>query len=352
MSLVRCFLASALALPAFFDVSTAFACGPLPCAQLNDIQPADGSTGVALNTELRVLYFGSLEPYSEDGSCQAGVENIRLMPSSGEPIQLQGSLHERPSAAESWIVAKLDPPLAANTGYALQLQLGPGRDACRCDEREWVTVSSFTSGVEADREPPAFAGITALTYAARAQGSSTCGETDGFPALPALTTATDVFPEPRYNVYVNGELARRYVKALSANAGFSELFVDCGSTALSTWTLVQPGDGVEVRAVDLSGNESTPNEPIVVDVSCESPDSPESTASTTSDNAPPTDVTSDAGSDVVVIGRGLADDPRSSLSSPGCALPRRFGAERSAAFGALFMLFAWWRRRTERGHET
>lgn len=337
----RCLLAFGVAFPTALDVSSAFACGALPCSQINDIQPADGSMGVALNTDLRVLYFGSLAPYSEDDSCRADVRSIRLVPSAGAPIQLQGESHGPSSGFETWVVAKPQQPLAANTAYALQLQLGPGRDACRCDEREWVTVSSFTSGAEADGEAPAFAGITGLTYAARATASSNCGETDGFPALPELTPATEGFPELRYNVYVNGELAKRYVKAFAVDAQPSELFVDCGSTALSTQALVHPGDSIEVRAVDLSGNESAPNEPIEVDVSCGTPDTP-------GDDASPQPA-ADAGSEPVFIARGLADDPGSSLSSPGCALSRRLGAGPSAALGALFVLLAWRRRRAERG---
>lgn len=338
-SVARCLLAFGVVVPALLDASAAFACGALPCAQINDIQPVDGSTGVALNTELRVLYFGTLEPFSEDGACTADVENVRLVPSEGDPIQLQGKLHERASGSETWVVAKPELPLAANTAYALQLQLGQGVDACRCEDREWVTVSSFTSAVDVDRVAPAFAGISALTYGARTMSSTSCGSEDGLLAVPELTAATDDFPGPRYNVYVNGQLANRYLELFTADAQPSSIFVDCGSYGQSPWGRVQPGDSVEVRAIDLAGNESFPNEPIEVDVSCGSPD-------TSGDGAPsPTEPVAEAGTDEVLGGPGLANTPSSSRSSPGCALSHGLGANPSAALAALFMLFAWRRRR-------
>jgi hypothetical protein len=340
-------LGLAVAWPAFCYVQPAFACGALPCAQRNDLQPADGSTGVPVNTEIRVSYFGSLDPGSADPTCNAGLTPIRLLPGNGDAIDLEGTLLGRPSSREAWLVASPAEPLAANTRYAIQLQLGPGEDACRCDGREWVTVSSFTSGTGADQQAPTFAGITALDYAARVNASSDCGETDGFPAFPTLAPAADASPEPRYNVYLDGEIEKRFVQSLGTRTQPTELFVDCGSNALSTQTLVHPGQHLEVRAVDLAGHESAPNEPITIDVLCDAPDGqggptavpvPDTADAGNATAAPPAPHDGPAGAPA-----SAADHPASIPSASSCALSNGVAANARATLWVLVMLF--WRRR-------
>lgn len=255
----------AAALAAAVHPQPAYACGATPCAQVNEIQPPDASVGVPVNTEIRVLYFGVLSNEYFDPTCDLDLRPLRLLPSIGEPIYLTGTVLPRPEAQQAWVIAKHVEPLAANTSYAVQLLLGPGQDPCRCDGREWATVSSFTSGEAEDHEAPTFAGLDRVDYGERLQGSSPCGGDHDFISIdPELTPASDAAPASRYNVYVNGQIAKRYVEEVDPEQ-YSELFVDCGTTSLSLQTAIAPGASLEVRAVDLAGNESLPNTPITID---------------------------------------------------------------------------------------
>jgi hypothetical protein len=261
-----CLPALAVALSVLVDADSALACGPLPCAKFTDIQPPEGSVGVPLNTELRVLYFGSLSSY--EPTCDLDLRPMRLLPNTGEPIYLTGTVLPRPVAAEAWVIAKHVEPLAANTGYAVQVLIGEGQDSCRCDTLEWTTVSSFTSGAAEDHQPPTFVGVESLEYGERNQGSTTCGDSDQIEVFPEFTPVIDAAPAPRYNIYVDGQSSKRYVEELDFGT-YGEIFVDCGSSSLTQRTAVSPGASVDIRAVDLAGNESPPNTPLTIDVTCE-----------------------------------------------------------------------------------
>jgi hypothetical protein len=317
----------------------ALACGPLPCAQVNGIQPPEGSVGVPLNTEIRVLYFGSLTLYGDSQTCNLDLRPIRLLPDTGEPIYLTGTVLPRPATQEAWTIAKHVAPLAANTVFAVQLLLGEGREPCRCEALEWTTVSSFTSGAAEDHEPPTFAGLDSLEYGERLQGSNDCGGSDLIYVFPEFSHVSDDGPAPRYNIYVDGQIAQRYVEELDFDQ-YGEIFVDCGSSSLTTLTAVTPGASVEVRGVDLAGNESTPNTPLTIDAACDTPTTevPEADRVAnggTSGSAPiAASPTSSADTAVPSV---------SSMSSSGCALSRRSasdaGAPSAVMFGALLVLF-------------
>lgn len=246
-------------------LAPAWACGALPCAQRDDVQPADGSVGVPRNTELRVLYFGSRE---YDAACDVDLRPMRLAPGAGEPILLTGVAFERPSAAQTWMIARHVEPLAADTSYALQLLLGGG-EACSCEGREWTTVATFTTGPDEDDAKPAFEGLEEVAYGARASDSSDCGASDRVPVNAGFTPAVDASPGLRYNIYVDGEIANRNVDLEQARQRGGEIFVDCGSASLSTRTDVLPGAALEVRAVDLAGNESAPSQAITLAAVCQ-----------------------------------------------------------------------------------
>jgi hypothetical protein len=314
-SLRSCLLALALVAPALVYVQPAFACGATPCAQLHDVQPTDGSVGVALDTEIRVLYFGTLDPASQDTSCDVDLRSMRLLPSGGAPIDLSGSWLTQ-SSVEAWIVAKPGAPLAANTEYHVQLQLGHGVEVCRCEEREWATVASFTSGSAADEQAPNFAGVPALEYGRRYAEANNCGESNGIPASSEVTAEPESFPGLRYNVYVDGEIARRYVEDLRTGEHSANMFVDCGTTALTTGLALNTGSSVEARAVDLSGNESLPDEPIRIERSC-----------------------------------GATAPERSAYSSSasGCALSPRSVSNAGAALGALLLVWGLRRKAARAG---
>jgi hypothetical protein len=251
----------------FSRAPSSWACGELACAQIDEVQPPDGSDGVPLNAELRVLFFGSLSPVPEKPACELDLTVMRLLPAMGEPLLLRGESFSQTQASQVWVVAKPEAPLLGNTVYELQLALGAGADICRCDEREWITVSTFTSGAGLDDRKPTFSGVTGFTYGPRVDNSSSCGAMVVIPAVPSFVAAMDDFADPRYNLYVDGRIARRYLASLGS-AAQPEIYVDCGSSALTTATRLLPGAQLEVRAVDLAGNESAPNTALDVEASC------------------------------------------------------------------------------------
>jgi hypothetical protein len=341
-SLRSCLLTLAVVVPALVYVQPAFACGPTPCAQLNDVQPTDGSVGVALDTEIRVLYFGTLDPASQDTTCDVDLRSMRLLPNSGAPIELSGSWLMQ-SGVEAWIVAKPGTPLAASTEYHVQLQLGHGVDVCGCEEREWTTVASFTSGSAADDEAPGFLGIEALEYGPRYDGDSSCGYYSGIPASSEVTAEPESFPGLRYNVYVDGEIARRYVEDLRTGEHSANMFVDCGTMALTTGLALNTGSSFEVRAVDLSGNESLPKEPIGIEASCGATvELPEASPSTSPELRREATITT-------VTGAATADRSASSSSASGCALSPRSASNAGAALGALLLVWGLRRKAARAG---
>jgi hypothetical protein len=235
------------------------ACGALPCAERQDVQPTTGSTGVPLNTQLRVLYFGSLDPDSEGSGCDLDLRRVRLVPNGGEPMEMVGALSGATASLARWVTAQPPALLSASTEYSVQLALGGGDEACSCAARDWVTVSTFTTGFGSDEMTPSFAGLEPLQYGARSSIINDCGGSDGAYAT-AVLDASDASPGLRYNVYVDDVLQTRYVEDPSS-AG---IFVDCsgtGSLSAGALTWLRPGERIEVRAVDLAGHESEANEP-------------------------------------------------------------------------------------------
>jgi hypothetical protein len=313
----------AAALAATVHVQPARACGATPCAQVREIQPPEGSVDVPLNTEIRVLYFGMLSNEYFDPSCDVDLRPMRLQPDGGgDAIYLTGTVLPPPAAQQAWVIAKHVEPLAAETGYAVQLLLAPGQDACGCDGREWTTVSSFTSGVGEDHEPPTFTGIDSVEYGERAQSLSSCGNNDGIPVFLDYAPVTDVSAAPRYNIYVDDQIATRYAEQIGSDQ-YGELFVNCADASGIT-----PGASVEVRGVDLAGNESPPNTPLTIDVTCEvvpvdlPMGGPVGSAGTTGSVPSPVDTPSPVTPTV------------SSKPSSGCDLSRSSAMARDAASGA------------------
>jgi hypothetical protein len=301
---------------------------------VNASHPPEGSVGVPLNTEIRVRYFGSLSNESFDPSCDLDLKPIRLQPDGGEPIELTGAVLPAPEMLQAWVVAKHVEPLAANTTYAVQVLLDELRGPCSCDGREWTTVSSFTSGEAEDHEPPTFTGLSSVEYGERFELGGSCGDSsDVTPVIPVFLRylpVADLAPAPRYNIYVDGQISRRYVQQIGTDQ-LGELFVSCGAIQ----AYIAPGSSVEIRGVDLAGNESPPNTPIIMDVTCElptlAPVAPDAGASEgTTGNTPsaPTD------SSAPVI------TPASEDSSSGCDLSRRSAAASGAgaAMAAALLL--------------
>jgi hypothetical protein len=259
--------AGTLVVPVLTYTGETLACGQMPCAQLNEVQPSDGSTNVPTNTEIRLLYFGEPSLYPED-SCYTDQMTVRLVPTSGAQLELTTAPLLQPQTVTRWLVARPTEPLAANTEYSIQLELGPGRDPCGCNARDWVSVGTFTTGAGVDEGAPEFAGITRLSYGERVDHEDICGNGGGalVPATPTFEPASDDSPLIRYDVYVNGELDERFVQTPGGTQ--VPMSVNCASSAVSTLTALTPGSLVEVRAVDLAGNSSGPNQSVLVEDVC------------------------------------------------------------------------------------
>ena len=287
--------------------STALACGATPCAQRSDVMPENGAQAVPTNTELRVLYLGTLSGQTLEGrSCELPLAKMRLVTEAGDPLALEASA-EQAGETELWMVARPAASLMPRTRYALELRTSEDGNDCACDEtRSWTQVSAFTTGETADSEAPRFAGSVQLTSEGRFDSSSTCGQIDGFAVDAALTPAEDASPDIRYDVFVNGTLATRYVADLS-----EEIFVDCGSTALMTSTVIRSDADIEVRAVDAAGNASPEIAAELRDVSCKSG----AAGSPRGDAA----VSSDGGSSSAAAGASgdCAISPRRATVAPG-----------------------------------
>jgi hypothetical protein len=321
VTISRSVLLAAVALAALVHADPALACGALPCAQINDVLPGNGSTGVPLNAELRVLYFGSWAQDLQATACGADPLSIRLISSGQANIELTATAVQHRSSAEAWAVAKPAAPLLANTEYHLQVRRG---DAYGGDFEgaDWTTVSSFTTGSAADNEAPLFSGADSFRYGDLIDTSSDCGAFKAIPAVPHAIPATDTSPGLRYDIYVNDVLERRYVENLGTLNESSAVYVNCGTTALGTDTLVTPGARVAVRAVDIAGNESAPNAAVEISVSC----------------APRGEVDAGATSEMAPA------DPQSA-SKAACALSFGVGGRATGRSWLFALLVACWARR-------
>lgn len=246
----------------------AIACGSLPCAIVQEVQPADASSNVPLDAELRVRYFGAGAPReSSVNECGERLALIRLWADGAEsPLELEGALETWGERASTWLVVKPSEPLLPNTSYRIELDVGLGNCSC---EANWTSLSSFTTGTALDASDPEFDGFSGIDFGDRQVASNNCGNQDVFPLRPELEPASDDFPGVRYNLYVNGALASPYLKdAFTNREGAPEVYLNCGTTALIDATLVEPGSNLEIRAVDQSGKESSPQSPLRVPDRC------------------------------------------------------------------------------------
>jgi hypothetical protein len=250
---------SAIVVPA----ETAAACGSLPYAFVEDVQPADGAAGVPRNTELRIRFFGAVDAAPLE--CSTNLTRLRLTPEGGSPRELDGELRAWPGRAEGWLVVKPPEPLLPETKY--ELELHAVRDDACAFEGDWTRLSSFETDSASDVRAPRLTGSPQLSYGDRETGTTNCGTTDGVPVVTVLGLDDD-FQGARYNVYVDGELAGPYRDGVTASGEGAEIYVNCGTTALSTAIQVAPGARIEIRAVDIAGNESAPGEALSVPDKC------------------------------------------------------------------------------------
>lgn len=244
----------ALAIAAALHVHArdASACSPLGCATFITALPPDGTAGVPLNSELRVHYHGSGQ-VGEAGNID--LTPMRLVPAGQQELVLRGARLTGHDPSDWWLMARPDQRLAPDTEYELQVLVGAAGDACAVG-RDWTTVSRFTTAAEVDTDAPEFDGIATLSYGAR-QRSGGCASADWIPITPALSEPRDASPVMHFNVYVDGELNRRFLPSLEPSPTTApQLAIDC--SLVKGAGSIQPGADLEVRAVDLAGNESAP----------------------------------------------------------------------------------------------
>jgi hypothetical protein len=249
-NLIPGLLATGLACGSWALPRPARACGATPCAQRMAVMPADGTTSVPTNTELRVLYFGTFTGHMADGAgCDLPLAHMRLVDAEGVAIDFD-AIAEAAGEHQRWWVGRPPEPLRANARYRLQTQIGVQSCACS-DPAVYSDVSEFTTGERQDAEPPDLAAIDRLDLAELVDATTTCGRTLGYPVNVVLAPAAPRAPDVSFDIHVDGELVKRYVASFE-----HELFVNCGTSALSLQTMLSPAARVRLRAVDLAGNVS------------------------------------------------------------------------------------------------
>jgi hypothetical protein len=299
----------------------------------------------------------------EAGDCEAAPQAMRLVSSSADlVVEVEGQLIPQGSGY-TWLVGSLASPLQPDTKYALQLMLSnPGEDACAClnspdYEVQWTTVSTFTTAAGPDEEPPVFLGVSSFEAGQRFDTEGPCGSPTGVELIPEFVppAAADL----RYNVYVDGVLTSRYVRNLMPAQTVSALL--CGvSGGLHNQTVVSAGSRIEIRVVDMAGNESAANEPVLIaDELCSSgtPSIPPEDAGTMPSN--PDVVEPNTDMDTTEPGTGSSSGtngepvqmPVDTTRSGGCTLSSSIpsvGLGAQTAAWPLFLALLVLRRRTQR----
>jgi MYXO-CTERM domain-containing protein len=320
------------------------ACGATPCAQRQAVMPADGATSVPTNTELRVLYFGTFTGHMAGGTaCGLPLSPMRLVDDRGVAVDIEAT-EEAAGQHQQWWVARPPEPLRANARYRLQTRISSG-NSCACDDPAvYSDVSEFTTGAGQDTEAPDLAAIDRLDLAELVDTTNTCGGTHGYPVGVVLAPSAPRAPEVSFDIHVEGRLIKRYASLEH------ELFVDCGTSALSLQTMLSSGERVQLRAVDLAGNVAAFGPEIIVAGDCTRGDGAagNENAGTIAGGAAPTTPAPDAvGRDDA--GPGGTDmrtaPPTNTVAPSGCAVAHTGTRAPGVLLGWLIVLAAAFVRR-------
>jgi len=237
------------------DASHASACGETPCAQPEESLPADSSAGVPTNVEVRVGFTG----FAGDGQadCEPLLSELRIEPRDGEGVNVVGARLKVDGTAYpmKWIVADLEEELLPNTRYSVLSRVSPtGQCACEGDPAfgAWHTVGDFITGDGPDDEAPALdEDAISLHYGELQNGDNSCGPFHSFTMeLGAPSAPEGAARQVRYNLYLDGRPHLTYVE------GNKTFLIQCFEDGSSTERYVAEGRELEVRGVDLAGNES------------------------------------------------------------------------------------------------
>jgi hypothetical protein len=233
------------------------------------VQPADGSTAVPLNAEIRIEYAG---PTGEVSSLD--LEDILLRPAGGAPIALEVVL--RQGAGRAVVVGRPAAALAPATVYEIldRWTEGPCDDDVACIAEDHALVGTFTTGDAADAAPPVFAGLSEVTGGDEPEicdDSACCGPNTSLSFGFVWDPATDETPagELRYDLYGPGDaLVQPLLPQSSVYArGYRVCSGDLIPNDEDGYFAVEPGF-YTVRAVDLAGNVDDNEVQVEVLASC------------------------------------------------------------------------------------
>jgi hypothetical protein len=293
---------------------------------VRDVLPKDGASKLPVNSELRVLYVGTLQPSLEGNDCDIDLTRLRLLSDDGVSRELHGSFES--SADGAWLVAKTEESLAPDSTYQLQLELGADAEPCSCEERQWTTVSTFSTGANADLERPLFYGVKSISYGPLGEFFQGCSLFKGLYGSPEIDAATDSSSGIRYNLYIDGAVSRQFLEEDSAHGASLDFFVFCPVQGSTEGLVPQPGAKIEVRAIDIAGNESLPTDPLEVTAGCEPP------ASSAADPGNSPDNSNTAPTAIVHSQSGLKGIDPAADNDSGCSI-RLSGSSESPAVSWL-----------------
>jgi hypothetical protein len=257
------------------------ACGAIGCGDVRDVQPADGAVDVPVNAEIRIRYFGDTNL-----SCRQNPTMVQLAADGdSRPRTEIGTILKFPDRAEAWLIVKPRTSLEPDTRYWVSVNKTEGEDDC-CRRTDWEGIAAFTTGSESDQEAPEITPVSQLSFLPRSTSTTNCGHTDVVPFVPKPALAADKSGDTRYNVYVDDELTGPYRDSLEQDQDGAELYVECGTDALFTGVLIEPGSQIEIRAVDIAGNESPEGVSIQVPDRCSASPDPEASGDGCSASVP------------------------------------------------------------------
>lgn len=265
-TLVRSGFIGALLLAGFVP-SQSEACSGATPATASGVVPADGATGVPVNSRVFVTYSGA--PYAP-----AVMEAITLQPQGGGPVAATISSID---SGNPWIHQRVLTPtsdLAPNTAYEVRGRVR--QTGCTdCVAATPELLATFTTGANRDETPPTFAGATGVVVTGTYEvcdGTSCCGPYAGTRMQLQYTLPTDAdFAGLR--LYRDDAASGPY--AIVGPRGMAL----CQGQVISGFNgdFFVPEGTYYLRAVDLAGNEDRNSAPVTLDCEVTSP----------SDNASP-----------------------------------------------------------------
>jgi hypothetical protein len=248
---------------ALLEPSSAAACGETPCAQRGETLPRDTASSVPTNTQLRIAYSGFVDAESAGVECEIPIAALRLTADGGDPVELEAEMFTNTGRyPTTWMVAQPD-ELEPNTRYLVESRL-EGAGQCTCEEELlWYEVTRFTTGDGSDDEAPTTPAVSDIEHGDASRNENTCGTTHAFTVSLHLAAPDDASPTTRYDLYVDSEIAQRYLEGDTI-----QLVVDCIADEDDAERFVATASTLALRTVDLAGNEGERSEVFAIEDRC------------------------------------------------------------------------------------